>query len=172
NAYDTYGSLSGSDPEDCMYAGSCHSATGTTFYIDSIYEGTRLFYDFGGVLGVQEINVSSGSVQIPNFDYEKMMIYGELGYADFGFIYSMQDQAQFISEPVEYRIIVSSVLSVDLLHFTAIAQDKHINVEWIVNEKDVKEYIVMRSADGQSWSAIKHEASKAGAHNSSVKNHY
>src|SRR5690606_26180776 len=96
--------------EDCEEARSCHG--GSTFVIDSIYGTTRLFYDFGGEIGIQEIMVTPGSpVIIENFDVEKMMIYAALGETEFGFTYSMIDNAGFVSPVAEYVIVSDVVLN-------------------------------------------------------------
>lgn len=158
--YSTGGSLSGTDPEDCPGGSACNSNTGSTFNIHSIQPNTKLFYNFGGTLGLQEIDPNLEPVVIPNFNASNMVIYGEAGNGTsssgyFGFTYSITDSAGATSAAVPYTIETNEPLPLDILEFTGRAKNYTSVLNWTTtNEIDVTNFVVMRSADGFNWENI------------------
>lgn len=175
--YSTGGSLSGSDPEDCAAAGSCNTGTGTTFNIETINVNTKLYYDFGGATGVQEIDVSGGSVTIDNFDASKLVIYGQIGSGvgsnSIGFTYSITDGAGAVSTPVSYQINTDVALPVKLIYFDAYKKGNTTEMKWATaSEQNSRGFEVQRSANGRGWSSVVFVNSKAEEGNSKYNIHY
>lgn len=153
---DLKGTLSGTDPEDCPVTSDCRS--GSTFVINAIYENTKLYYDFG--TGPVEIDVTSGPVEIENFDVEKMVIYAENGSGtsnggEIGFTYSIVDRAGAASEPVTYEITTTSPLPVNLVAFEAVKGDASNHLTWTTTaESDARGFEIQRSTNGKDWNKI------------------
>ncbi len=154
------GSLSSSDAEDCVAAGSCNGntgGTGATFTIETINANTKLYYDFGpGNGGVMEI---TPGMSIPNFDVTKMVIYGELGSGttgdEIGFTYTMTDAAGVKSSPATYQIRTNAPLPINLLSFEAAKRGNVSDLHWTTSsETNNKGFEVLRSADGRNWKTI------------------
>lgn len=164
--YDTEGSLSGTDLEDCPTENSCNSGTGTTFTIESILPHTKVYYDFGGLVGVKEINPSLGINVIENFDATNLIIYGEAGAgtegSTFGFIYSMTDNAGATSAPVSYKIETLSPLPIELMLFNAYKDANQVAIEWITaTETNNAGFEIEKSIDGKKWNKIGYVKSNA-----------
>lgn len=164
--YPTGGSLSGSDPEDCAAAGTCN--TGSTFAITAINSNTKLFYDYGGARGVEEIKVNSGPVMIPNFDPAKLLIAGMKGQGGngnpVGFTYALVDKAGAMGNSAGYSIQSSTPLPVSLLYFNAYKEMHTSRLEWQTsNEQNNKGFEIQRSADAERWNAIGFAASANGS---------
>jgi len=154
------GALSGSDPEDCGAASSCNTGTATTFNIESINSGTRLFYDFGA--GPVEIDLAGGPVSITNFDVAKMVIYGQNGASELEFAYSITDKAGAKSSPVAYRIVTDAPLPVILFNFQAVKQNEGVLVKWsTAAERNSRGFEIERSSDNRNWKSIAFVKSKA-----------
>lgn len=173
--YPTGGSLSGSDPEDCSAAGTCN--TGATFNITDINPNTKLFYDFGGVIGIVEIDVSGGSVIIPSFDPSKLVIYGEIGSGStgspFGFNYSMTDQSGTTSAEVPYVIQTQAPLPVTLIGFTVSLEGQTAQLNWsTTSEQNSSGFDIQRSANASDWTKIGFVASKSLGKNSTSRLQY
>ncbi len=154
--YSTGGSLSGSDPEDCPTTSSCNTGTGTTFNIETINSNTKLFYDFGGATGVQEINVSGGAVSIENFDVANLVIYGQTGSGtlgnEIGFTYSITDAAGATSSPVSYSIETITPLPVKLISFDVKLHNTTAILLWqTASEQNNKGFEIQRSTDSKEW---------------------
>ncbi|SDE46642.1 Por secretion system C-terminal sorting domain-containing protein [Dyadobacter soli] len=157
--YPTNGSLSGSDPEDCINAGTCNTGTGTTFNIDSVNPNTILYYDFGGATGIVRIDSTSGVVTIPNFDITKLVIYGQNGSgvagSSFGFTYSITDQAGATSTSVPYSISTSGPLPVTLIAFNASQEEEAVKLKWVTtSEVNSKAFEIQRSTNATHWTVI------------------
>jgi hypothetical protein len=164
--YDAGGSLSGSDPEDCSAMSSCNTGDGSTFTIHTINSNTILYYDFGDGAGPILIDVTSGPINIPNFDVTKMLIYGEEGAGttgnELGFTYSMTDKAGFQSSAVAYTIATSNPLPIELLSFNADIQNTAIVLKWITaSEQNNKGFDVERSTNARSWNTLSFVPTKA-----------
>jgi len=171
------GSLSGTDPEDCAGASACRSNTGTTFVINTINANTLLYYDFGGSTGVVAIDVTSGSVSIPNFDASKLAIYGQGGNgitgSELGFDYSIRDKAGVNSPSVPYRITTTSPLPTRFLLFTANKEGNTVVLDWATAmEQNSKGFDIERSTEGSDWTRIGNVNSKAVNGNSHVRLDY
>lgn len=153
------GSLSGTDPEDCSASGTCNGNPGgskATFTIGSLKENTRLFYDFGGSVGVQEVLANT---VIPDFDANKMVIYGKDGEGNedspFGFKYAITDKAGVTSPLVDYDIQLNSPLPLNLLKFDVIKKEAVAYLSWTtIDERQFKGFDVLRSADGRTWNTV------------------
>jgi len=157
--YPAKGSLTGSDREDCPGDGDCNTGTSTTFEIASVNPNTRLYYDFGGDTGIVEIDITGGPVRIPDFDVDKLVIYGQEGSGTvgqpYGFTYSIVDQAGSVSAPVDYLIIIDPALPVNFVNFTVTREENSVSLRWTTtDETDNQGFEVQRSADGQQWAAI------------------
>lgn len=158
----TGGSLSGSDPEDCSIPSTCNTGTGTTFNIESVNNNTKLFYDSGA--GPVEIVVPTGSsVSIPDFDVDKLVIYGANGGGTdddlFGFTYSMTDKAGITSPAVSYTIETETTLPVTLVNFTAAVIKGEVSefarLKWeTTDEMNSDKFEVQRSANGVQWKSV------------------
>ncbi len=153
------GSLSGTDPEDCSAAGSCNGNSGgakAIFTIGTLKENTRLYYDFGGVIGIQEVLANT---VIPDFDAEKMVIYGRDGEGNednpFGFNYAITDKAGITSPFVNYGIQMNSPLPLSLLTFDVSKKEATAYLSWTtIDERQFKGFEVLRSVDGRAWDAV------------------
>ena len=151
--------LSGSDPEDCALSASC--GMGSTFVIDSIKaSNTKLYYDFGGSIGVQEVVPGTSTATIPNFDPAKMVIYGAIGSGNSGnplaFYYQLVDAAGVASAPATYLLSTESSLPVTLRSFSA-KKGEGITVvlDWITtSESNSQEFEIQHSTDAKRWDAI------------------
>lgn len=156
--YPTGGSLSGSDPEDCTAAGTCN--TGSSFAITTINSNTKLFYDYGGGRGVEEINVSSGPVIIPNFNPGNLLIAGLKGQGGagnpIGFTYALVDQTGALGNSAGYTIQSSTPLPVSLMYFNVYKHGHTARLEWQTSdEKNNKGFEIQRSTDAAgNWNAI------------------
>lgn len=173
--YPTGGSLSGSDPEDCSGAGTCN--TGATFNITDINPNTKVFYDFGGVIGIVEVDVSGGSVSLPNFDPSKLVIYGEIGSGStgspFGFNYSMTDQSGITSATVPYVIETQSPLPVTLIGFAVSLEGQTAQLNWFTtSEQNSSGFDIERSANASDWTKIGFVASQSLGKNSTSRLQY
>ncbi|MBX9449329.1 MAG: T9SS type A sorting domain-containing protein [Taibaiella sp.] len=169
--YPTGGSLSGSDPEDCPDPSDCNTGTGTTFTIHSINSNTKVYYDFGDGTPV-EIEVTGGSVNIPDFDVTKMVIYGANGSGDLGdelgFTYSLTDKAGSTSVPVNYAMTLSGPLPVSLAYFGISKVNQSVLLEWSTfSESNNRGFEIERSIDSRLWDHIGWTATKADEGNSS-----
>lgn len=169
------GPLTGSDPEDCPIAQSC--STGATFRVHSLESNTRLYYDFGGTIGVKEIDPVNGISEIPQFDPAKMVIYGKVdeGYdgLEFVFTYSMIDAAGLESPPVPYIISMGRALSVSLTNFEASIRITDVELKWITaSEHNNRSFEVEKSTDIKKWNTIATVFSKAEDGNSNSKLRY
>ncbi|MBL7704100.1 MAG: T9SS type A sorting domain-containing protein [Taibaiella sp.] len=159
----TGGALSGSDPEDCSAASSCNS--GSTFRITAINSNTLLFYDFGGSVGVQQIDLSSGPVTIANYDASKLVIAGQDGTGNsgnpVGFSYAIVDQAGSAAPAVAYQIVTTTPLPVNLAYFKISEAGKFAQLDWTTySEHNSKGFEIQRSADASAWTHIGFTASK------------
>ncbi|PSL21420.1 T9SS type A sorting domain-containing protein [Dyadobacter jiangsuensis] len=164
--YPTGGSLSGSDAEDCAAAGTCATGTSTTFTIHSINANTLVYYDFGGVTGIQQIDVSGGPVTIPDFNVNSLVVYGQVGSGtagnEFGFTYSMTDAAGATSSPVAYSIATESALPVTLISFEASAEKNAAHLAWATtSEENSRGFEIERSTNASNWTKIGFVASKS-----------
>lgn len=164
------GPLTGTDPEDCAIANSC--STGSTFRIHTVYGHTKLYYDFGGMTGVQEIAPSGTPVEIAGFDPAKLVIYGEEGYgtssSEIGFTYSIVDGAGVQSQIVSYSILTYKVLPVVIIQFDVVARENEVVLRWkTASEQNNDRFEVEKSTDGKTWVRVATVASKAKSGNSS-----
>lgn len=164
--YPTGGSLSGSDAEDCAAAGTCATGTSTTFTIHTINTNTLVYYDFGGATGIQQIDVSGGPVAIPEFNVSNLVIYGQVGSGtagnEFGFTYSMTDEAGATSTPVAYTIATESALPVTLISFDASAEMNIVHLAWATaSEENSKGFDIERSTNASDWTKIGFVASQS-----------
>ncbi len=155
--YPTLGSLSGSDPEDCAGGGTCNTGTGTTFNIETINAGTQLYYDFGS--GAEPIDLTGGPVSIPNFDVNKLVIYGQNGMGTsgnlIGFTYSITDKAGITSAAVPYTIQTESPLPVSLISFDVNREGPVVNLQWATSrEENSKAFEIERSFNTGNWSKL------------------
>lgn len=157
--YSTNGSLTGTDAEDCATAKSCNGnpfGTKATFTIGVINSNTRLYYDFGGGTGVQEVKANT---VIKNFDITKMIIYGEVGQGNYGnelgFLYSITDKAGIASPMVTYVIRTVTILPLKLLSFEANKKDYSVDLEWVTTVgNDSKGFEIERSNDATNWALL------------------
>lgn len=160
------GPLRGTDPEDCPTLNSCN--TGSTFRINTIKAHTKLFYDFGGSIGVKEIITTPNPVDIPNFDPSKMVIYCEAGYgttgSEYSFTYSLIDKAGIASNPQVYMISTFAILPVVVTHFDAVLKDDVVDLTWSTSsEENNKGFIIDKSTDTYTWNLVAEVASKSQA---------
>ncbi|OJV53695.1 MAG: hypothetical protein BGO31_02220 [Bacteroidetes bacterium 43-16] len=158
------GSLSGTDPEDCPAAAAC--STGSSFRINSINTRTKLYYNFGGTTGIQEVVAGTATARIDNFDPAKMVIYAQNGGGSagtpFAFTYSIIDKAGATSSAVAYSITTTTPLPVSLIGFNATANDRNVTLTWsTLFESNNKGFAIERSFDAKSWKEVIFEASKA-----------
>jgi len=163
SGYSTGGSLSGTDPEDCAAAGSCNTATGTTFSIAAINANTKLYYDYGGSTGVKEITPSPGNpVLIPDYDASKMLIMIQDGTTtSAGFVYSMVDKAGVSGTPVNYSIQFTTPLPVTLVDFSSSKVNSTAVLKWTTTyELNAKGFEVEKSNDGKNWQVFDFVESK------------
>ncbi|KAA0993509.1 T9SS type A sorting domain-containing protein [Dyadobacter aurulentus] len=151
--------LSGSDPEDCAAAASC--STGSTFIIESINTAnTKLYYDFGGAIGVQEVIPGTSTGVIPNFDPAKMVIYGAIGSGNstspLEFTYQLVDAAGIPSLPATYLVSTESSLPVVLSRFTVKESESHAALlNWTTTaETNSQKFDIQHSADAKTWDVI------------------
>ncbi|MBL7712143.1 MAG: T9SS type A sorting domain-containing protein [Chitinophagaceae bacterium] len=177
SGYTTSGSLSGSDPEDCPLASSCNTGTGTTFMIDSLYDDTRLFYDFGGTTGVQEVDLSSGPFAIADFRVNNMVIWGRKGAGatgrELGFTYALRDAAGTSGTAVAYTITTTAPLPVALLHFNASGSGQQVVLDWATaSEQNNKGFEIERSTDARHWSSQGFISSKSTQGKSNIRLNY
>ncbi len=164
--YPTGGSLTGSDPEDCSAASSCN--TGKTFSIETISASTKIYYDFG--TGPVEI---TSPTTITNFDPSKLVIYGSDGQSNFGFSYTLIDEAGVKSAAVSYSITTTGPLSVNLGKFEATLQYEKILLTWItLSERNSKGFDVQRSNGNGNWTSLDFIGSKAENGNSNEALNY
>jgi len=175
--YTTMGSLSGSDPEDCAVASSCNTATGTTFNINSVSSNTKIYYDFGGALGIMEIVISGEPVSIEDFDVNKLVIYGQLGTGttgnEVGFSYSITDAAGATSNPVSFQIETSAPLPVSLVSFNAGFQNNEVLLSWLTTEeRNSKGFGIERSQNAITWDNIGFVISETNNVTSNGNRHY
>lgn len=171
--YPTGGSLSGSDAEDCASSSSCNTGTGTTFTINTINLNTVLYYDYGGGRGVERIDVSGDPVSIPNFNANNMVIFGQEGSGNsvnpVGFTYTITDNAGVVSSPVNYSIVTSFPLPVELTSFNIKNVNNQILLDWVTAaEQNNKGFEIQHSKDGANWSKIGFVNSRASNGNSTV----
>lgn len=164
--YTTGGSLSGSDAEDCAAAGTCATGTSTTFSIHTINANTLVYYDFGGATGIQQIDVSGGPVTIPDFNVNSLVIYGKVGSgtagSEFGFIYSMTDEAGTTSTPVAYTIATESALPVTLISFETSTEMNTVHLAWATaSEENSRGFEIERSTNASDWTNIGFVASQS-----------
>ncbi|MGG7665527.1 T9SS type A sorting domain-containing protein [Dyadobacter sp. BHUBP1] len=164
--YPTGGSLSGSDAEDCAAAGTCATGTSTTFTIHTVNANTLVYYDFGGATGIQQIDVSGGPVSIPDFDVNKLVVYGKVGSGtagnEFGFTYSMTDAAGASSTPVAYTIATEFALPVTLISFEASAEMNTVHLAWATaSEENSRGFEIERSINASDWTKIGFVASQS-----------
>lgn len=172
--YSTGGSLSGSDPEDCTAASSCNTGTNSTFNIETINSNTKLYYDFGGIIGIIEIDLMSGPVAIENFDMDKLVIYGLVGNGtagnEIGFTYSITDLAGATSTPVQYSIETITPLPISLINFDVVKQNKVSVLQWnTASEQNNRGFAIERSTDSKTWTQISFVASQTENGNSKTK---
>lgn len=151
--YTYKGSLTGRDVEDCPSFESCN--TGSRFVLDSLYEGTVLYYNYGGETGVRQLALGD---TIHNYDPSELVIYASegLGMATpVGFTYSIVDNAGFSSSAVTYTIFTESALPVELLYFIATTEDCKVKLSWASASELNNDYFeVERSADAKVWKQI------------------
>lgn len=145
--------LSGSDAEDCAAASACN--TGKAFVINTINANTVLYYDFGGITGVQPVTAGT---PITSFDPAKLVIYGQQGSGNgspVGFTYSLQDAAGAVSSPAAYSINTASPLPVTLDAFNAVAEGPcRVAVSWSTGtEQSIRNFVIETSTDGTSFIA-------------------
>ncbi len=148
--------LSGTDLEDCS---TC--SNGSTFIVESVKtSNTKLFYDFGGSIGVQEIIPGTSTATIPNFDPSKMVIFGAKGSGDAAnpleFTYQLVDAAGTVSVPATYSLSTTSSLPVTLTHFSVRkGEGETARINWsTASEANSKLFEVQRSADAKIWETI------------------
>lgn len=148
--------LSGSDSEDCVIC-----STGSTFIVESVKtSNTKLFYDFGGSIGVQEVVPGTSTATITNFDPSRMVIYGAVGSGESNdpleFKYQLVDAAGVASVPATYSLSTSSSLPVTLTSFTAKkGEGLTTRLDWsTVSEANSKRFEVQRSTDAKAWNTI------------------
>ncbi|HTN17413.1 MAG TPA: hypothetical protein VL092_07030, partial [Chitinophagaceae bacterium] len=177
SGYATGGSLSGSDPEDCTLASSCNTGTGSTFIIDSLYDDTRLFYNFGGATGVQEVDLSGGPFVITNFNVNNMVIWGREGAGgpgnELGFKYALRDAAGVSAVPATYTIATTVPLPVGLLYFTINKMEDCVVLNWATaNEQNNKGFEIEHSLDARDWRSLGFVSSKSVAGNQTMSQEY
>lgn len=168
------GPLTGTDPEDCP-ATAC--STGSSFRIQSINSRTKLYYNFGGSTGVQEVIAGTATARIDNFDPAKMVIYAQSGggtaTTPYAFNYSIIDKAGATSPGVTYSITTTTPLPVTLMDFAAKAEGRYVLLTWsTAAEINNKGFAVERSFDAKTWKEVIFEASKAVNGNSNEKLDY
>jgi len=174
---DLMGNIAGTDPEDCPDEGSCNGTDGNlsaSFIIGSIQSGTRLFYDYGGTIGVVEILPNT---TIVDFNIEKMVIYGkanESGDANnFGFSYAIIDRAGIASAFTEYGVKTNSPLPIVLLKFDVIKHKNIAEILWATSsEVNNKGFEIQKSFNGKDWNSVQFVESKAYLGNSSIQLSY
>lgn len=168
------GPLTGTDPEDCP---STACSTGSSFRIQSINSRTRLYYNFGGTTGVQEVIAGTSTARIDNFDPAKMVIYTQSGggtaTTPYSFNYSIIDKAGATSPQVAYSITTTTPLPVTLIGFTAYADGRNVVLNWsTASETNNKGFAIERSFDAKSWKEVMFEGSKGANGNSNEKLDY
>ncbi len=168
------GALTGTDPEDCP---STACSNGSSFSIQSINSRTKLYYNFGGTTGIQEVLAGTATARIDNFDPAKMVIYvqngGGTATAPFAFNYSIIDKAGATSPQVAYSITTTTPLPVTLMNFAAKAEGRNVLLTWsTAAESNNKGFAVERSFDAKTWKEVSFEASKAVNGNSNEKLDY
>ncbi|MCO5247397.1 MAG: T9SS type A sorting domain-containing protein [Chitinophagales bacterium] len=153
--YVNKGLLTGSDPEDCVVC-----KDNATYIINEIYPTTRLYYDFGGNRGVDEVVPGDTLV---NYDPNKLVIYGMKGAGQvdsltdkpLGFQYSLVDNAGFSSPAVDYRITTDAALPIELIYFTATSEDCKVLTQWATASELNNDYFeVQRSYNAKGWETI------------------
>jgi hypothetical protein len=152
--YTNNGRLTGSDAEDCAQAQSCNTAS--NFKINSINPGTRLFYNYGGEVGIVEL---SSNATIPNYDPSKLLIYAIEGSGmtdqPIGFTYSLIDAAGKESPPATYTILTESALPVELLYFTSTLANCKVRLDWATASELNNDYFeIQRSSNFSNWETI------------------
>jgi hypothetical protein len=148
------GGLTGSDPEDGL---ATINETTNTFIISQINSNTRLFYDFGAGTGVQEIIPGNEYATIPNFDINKMMIYGGTGSgttsSPLGFEYNLVDLAGKSSPGATYSLASTSPLPVTLSSFNIRQIETKAVLQWSTSEEvNASHFDVEHSRDGKVFS--------------------
>lgn len=158
-------SLSGSDAEDCATASSC--ASGKTYMINSIKANTRLFYDFGGTTGLQEVTLLANNT-ITKFDAAKLFIYGQAGQGNtdataLGFTYSLVDAAGVPSAPATYSLKSSSTaLPVKLVRFTGTVNQCTATLNWeTATEENSSYFAVEQSKDANTFTEVTRVSAKS-----------
>lgn len=158
SAYPSGGSLTGTDQQDCPTYASC--SDGATFKITSINPNTKIYYDFEDGAGPVEVIVTSGSVLIPNFNVDNMVVYGQHGTGTIdspvGFTYSIADAAGFESPAVPYEITSDIILSYQVMSLTAQLQNNIPVITWNINTemKEDNHYMLQHSIDQKVWADI------------------
>lgn len=168
------GALTGTDPEDCP---STACSNGSSFSIQSINSRTKLYYNFGGTTGIQEVLAGTATARIDNFDPAKMVIYAQSGggtaATPYAFNYSIIDKAGATSLGVAYSITSTTPLPVTLMNFAAKAEGRNVLLSWsTAAEINNKGFAVERSFDAKTWKEVSFEASKAVNGNSNEKLDY
>ncbi len=158
------GPLTGTDPEDCANASSC--SAGSSFSIHSINNRTKLYYNFGGTTGVQEVIPGTATAKIDNFNPDHMLIYAQSNNGTvttpFAFTYSITDKANATSPAVTYQITTVTPLPVSLVGFSATANDRNVSLSWsTLFESNNKGFVIERSFDARTWQELGFVASKA-----------
>lgn len=143
------GILLGRDPED---------AAVYKFVITSLagMNGNQLYYDLNGdgVLNPSEL-VTAGQT-ILNYDSSKLIIkFSGAGSTSASFTYASSDSAFKIGTGSTYYVSWLTGLPVKMLFFTAEKQGNSGLLKWsTAAEIENHHFDVMRSADGQDWTAI------------------
>ncbi len=157
--YSTNGSLSGTDYEDCTIHGSCNGNPGgtiSTFTVTSLKSNTKLYYNFGGSIGVKE--VTAGTV-IENYDINKMVIYGEIGQGVTGyelqFNYTITDAAGLVSPIVPYIIRTTTILPIEFISFEVSKRELVSDLHWVTTTgNESNGFIIEHSREGVKWDSI------------------
>lgn len=169
--YSTNGSLTGTDPEDCATKSSCNGnplGIRATFTVTSIKSNTKLYYDFGGAIGIQEVTAGT---TIHNFDIDKMVIYGQLGQGTTGyelqFDYTITDSAGLVSPAVPYVIRTMTILPIDFISFEASKREAAAELFWTTTPgSEGKGFVIEYSRDGSVWDSTGFVANKTPNNNS------
>ncbi|HLK30678.1 MAG TPA: T9SS type A sorting domain-containing protein [Puia sp.] len=144
--YSTLGSMTASDPEDCASASSCN--TNSSFYVATIGANTQLYYNGNAV---------TVGTTISNFNPALLSIYGQKGYSNLSFTYSLVDKASKKSNTnATWSLTTYFILSLQVESFTATAiNNQSVMLNWKTSgNQSIDDYEVWKSNDAQSWSYI------------------
>lgn len=144
--------LTGSDPEDGIYAGTSNPYTikitslpvpntpSTGGTPELLYNGTP---------------VTAGQV-IPNYDPTKLTIkLNGIGYTGVSFEFSVIDAAGAESTPKTYPIVWNTPLPITLISFHLTQEKGSIQLQWsTTTEENADRFEIERSQNGKNWNKI------------------